>query len=209
MSRSNSRVNWKKGAKFTISICILVSVIGFLLVIFAVSSGIIDLSKDPVTEAGQNTSGVPNITSSEHPSIDGYSLEMRIFERVNELREAHGRDPFVHSERVRLISRMHSADMAKRGFFDHTNPDGLSPPDRHEKYNGCENPNENIVEWESFTTADTDKIAREVVSTWSNSPGHNSSMLTPYDKVSGVGIHVTEQKELYVTQNFCREHPNA
>lgn len=177
--------------------------------LFFVSSGIIDLSKDPVTDAEQNTTGVPNVTSSEHPSIDGYTLEIRIFERVNELREAHGRDPFVHSERVRLISRMHSADMAKRGFFDHTNPDGLSPPDRHEKYDGCEDPNENIVEWESFTMNDTDKIAREVVSSWSNSPGHNSSMLTSYDKVSGVGVYVTEQKELYVTQNFCRAHPNA
>lgn len=34
-------------------------------------------------------------------------------------------------------------------------------------------------------------------------------MLTPYDKVSGVGVYVTENRTLYVTQNFCREHPNA
>lgn len=195
--------------RLAISVCILVSAVGALMIFFFVSSGIIELSEDPVTSAEQNISGVPNVTSSEHPSIDGYTLEIEIFERVNEIRETHGRDPFVHSERVRLISRMHSADMAKRGFFDHTNSDGLSPPDRHEKYNGCESPNENIVEWRSFTTNDTDKIAQEVVSSWSNSSGHNLSMLTPYDKVSGVGVYVTEQKELYVTQNFCREHPNA
>ena len=209
MARTDNWINWSKGVRFAISACILVSAVGFLLVTFSVSSGIIDLSKDPVTDAEQNTSGVPNITSSEHSSIDGYALEMRIFERVNELREAHGRDPFVHSERVRVISRMHSADMAKRGFFSHTNPDGLSPPDRHENQNGCEDPNENIVEWESFTTNDTDKIARKIVSSWSNSPPHNSTQLSEYYHVSGVGVFVTEQKELYVTQNFCREHPNA
>lgn len=206
MSRMDNSINWFKWVRFTVSVFVLTSAMVTLSTFIFVSAGLIDLSKDPVTDAEQNTTGVPNVTSSEYPSINGHNLEMEIFERVNERRKAHGREPFVHSERVRLISRIHSLDMAKRDFFNHTNPDGVSPPGRHKKYDGCESPNENIVEWESFTTNDTSKIAKEVVASWSNSPAHNSTQLSRYYHVSGVGVYVTENRGIYVTQNFCREH---
>lgn len=51
-------------------------------------------------------------------------MENLIFELVNEKRTESGKDPFVLSERVRLIARLHSKDMADRAFFNHTNPEG-------------------------------------------------------------------------------------
>jgi uncharacterized protein YkwD len=56
---------------------------------------------------------------------------------------------------------------------------------------------------------ETDDVAAKFVDMWANSPGHNTSMLTTYDRVSAVGVYVTRKGEIYATQNFCREHPNA
>ncbi len=58
-------------------------------------------------------------------------------------------------------------------------------------------------------TYDLERIATEVVDWWADSEGHNSIMMSEYRQVTGVGVHVTEDGDLYVTQNFCREHPNA
>lgn len=197
----------------------VIHIVGSLLIVsvfvilmagsLALSTGYFDMEPDPIIQAETNTTGVPTVNASENPSIDGKVLEKSIFEKVNEARQYYGRKPFVHSERVRLIARLHSKDMAERGFFSHRNPDGEGSPKRHEEYGGCDNTNENILKWEDIPSNDTSQIASRVVSSWKNSSGHNASMLTTYDKVSGVGVYITENRTLYVTQNFCREHPNA
>lgn len=202
-------MNWKKSFRFAISLSILLLFVGFLSAAIATSVGIIDLRPEPDIDAKQNTTGVPAMNTSEYPGIDGEILEERIFDAVNERRIEGGVEPFVHSERVRLIARLHSADMAEREFFNHTNPDGIAPPGRHERYEGCDRPNENIAVLRRPDTNDTEAIAKNIVSMWSNSEGHNKSMMISYDKVSGVGVYITEEKNIYVTQNFCREHPNA
>ena len=186
--------------------------IGFLIasgLFLAVEGGMIDLSSEPQAEGPTNTTGVPVVNASEHPDVDGEALEVAIYEEVNERREAGGIKPLVHSERVRLIARLHSKDMAERNFFDHTNPDGLGSSERHEEFDGCQNTNENIYMWKPMGYYNTEYVADRVVNSWADSEGHNTSMMTPYDQVTGVGVHVTEDGDLYVTQNFCREHPNA
>lgn len=175
----------------------------------AYSGGLIDVTSTPEVNAEENTSGIPIVEPSNVSSINGRELEMQIFRTVNERREEYGRESFVHSERVRLISRLHSHDMGERDYFNHTSPDGLTPPDRHEKYDGCDTPNENIVRWGRATTNNTTKIAPKVVDSWKNPSGHNMTMMSDYYHVSGVGVYVTQNRTLYVTQNFCREHPNA
>ena len=202
-------MGWKKGYRFVLSLSILLIFVGLLSAAIATSVGVIDLKPDPDIHAEQNTTGVPAVNTSEHPDIDGDALEMEIFEAVNERRIKSGVDPFVNSERIRFIARLHSADMAKREFFNHTNPDNVAPPGRHESYDGCERPNENIAVLRRPDTNDTEAIAKKIVSMWTDSEGHNRSMMTSFDKVSGVGVYVTENKDIYVTQNFCREHPNA
>ena len=199
----------KKLLDFTVSVAILVCSIGVFALFGAYSMGFIDLSSEPTVQAEENTSNVPRVPASEHPDMDGVLLENLIFERVNEKRVEEGKDPFVHSERVRLIARIHSNDMADRDFFDHTNPDGNGSSERHERYEGCKITNENIAMWENPPTSNESELARKIVNGWANSSGHKENMYTSYDKVSAVGVYVTENRSLYVTQNFCREHPNA
>lgn len=202
-------MNWKESVRFAVSVSILIGFLSLLAISLAFSADLLDMSSEPDINAEQNTTGVPVVNTSGVQGIDGKELEMVIFAKVNKKRKARGVEPFVHSERVRLIARLHSANMGKKGYFNHTNPEGLGSPGRHEKFDGCDAPNENIAKWPNLPTNDTNEIAERIVTGWSNSPGHNQSMLTPYDKVSGVGVYVTEDRDLYVTQNFCREHPNA
>jgi uncharacterized protein YkwD len=199
----------KKYFDFLLSILILVCSIAVLILFFLISSSLIDMVSEPSIKSETNTSGVPAINASNHSSINGTELEMKIFNKVNEFRRNHEKNPFTHSERVRLIARLHSAEMGKRGYFDHTNPEGIAPPERHNQYKGCKNPNENIAMLKEPQVIDTRKIATQVVSMWANSSGHNTTMMSGYYYVSAVGVYVTENRSIYVTQNFCREHPNA
>jgi uncharacterized protein YkwD len=195
--------------RWIVSVVLVVALVSVGLVTVGVQTDTIDLDPDPVTDAPANTTGVPDVEASNHTQIDGEALEMAIYQEVNERRQNAGREPLVHSERVRLIARLHSKDMAKRDYFDHTNPDGEGSAERHDNYDGCENTNENIAYITSAQNLTVREISETVVNMWSESPGHNKSMLTSYDKVTGVGVYVTAERELYVTQNFCWEHPNA
>lgn len=191
------------------SLAVLIVLFLVASAVILVQTGVIDLTVEPEKYGSENTSGIPVVEASAYPGIDGEQLEIAIYEEVNERRVSAGRNRLVHSEKVRLIARIHSKDMADRGFYDHTNPDGLGSRGRHEKYDGCKDTNENINLLIYIETNATYETAEAVVDSWANSPGHNKSMMTSYDHVTGVGVYVTENKSLYVTQNFCREHPNA
>lgn len=199
----------KKTLNFVTSMIILGTSLLLLLLFFLASGGYIDMTSEPEIKAETNTTGVPVANASDHSVIDGERLEMEIFNKVNEHRRNHGIDPFVHSERVRLIARLHSFDMGKQGYFNHTSPGGNNPRDRHNQYDGCESPNENIAKIGNLVNNNASKIANDVVSMWTNSSGHNTTQLSDYYHVSGVGVYVTQNRSLYVTMNFCREHPNA
>lgn len=208
-ARGAGKVSLNKVVDITASLVIVAVFIATMSGMFALSTGYFETEPDPVIHADTNTTGVPVVNRSENPAIDGKELEMAIFEAVNEVRKEYGREPFVHSERVRLIARLHSKDMADRDFFDHTNPDGQGSRERHDEYGGCGNKNENILIWKNISTNNTSEIASRAASLWRNSSRHNKTQLSKYYHVSGVGVYVTENRTLYVTQNFCREHPNA
>lgn len=199
----------RKLVDFSVSVVILVGFLAVLALIGGYSTGIIDFSSEPTVNAEENTTGVLRVSASDHQEFDGVQMEDRIFELVNEKRTEGGEDPFVLSERVRLIARLHSKDMADRGYFNHTNPEGEGSGKRHQEYDGCNITNENIAKWESPPTSNESELARDIVDGWSNSPGHNTTMMSEYYKVAGVGVYVTENRSVYATMNFCREHPNA
>src|SRR5206468_5445966 len=72
-----------------------------------------------VTAAGTRQ---PRITVSE--------LEQRINALVNGERRARSLKPLDWDQGLSKTARAHSQDMAKRGFFNHVNPDGEAPWDR-------------------------------------------------------------------------------
>ncbi len=122
------------------------------------------------------------------------------------------------------IARSHSSDMAKRGFFSHQTPEGSGFGQRYQRagyvcsvpqgnvvYTGAENIFQNnlydrVVYIGSETRYDWNsmrKIAETTVKGWMNSPGHRKNILTPFWRSEGIGIAVSEDDKVYITENFC------
>ena len=57
--------------------------------------------------------------------IDVRQLEALTHELINAQRSMHGIQPLDHIEKVRLIARYHSEDMASRNYFSHDNLEGV------------------------------------------------------------------------------------
>src|SRR5262245_19984545 len=68
--------------------------------------------------------------NSTRPRLDLPNLESRIQQLVNAERVNHKLPPLKIDERLANVARGHSADMARRNFFDHINPDGKNPTER-------------------------------------------------------------------------------
>ncbi len=88
----------------------------------------------------------------------------------------------VAEAQLRCAARLHSMDMAVRGFFDHTNPDGESPWDRVDKtdYTG-------FASGENIAAGYPDPEA--VMQGWMDSPGHCSNIMNPDNNELGVGYY--------------------
>jgi uncharacterized protein YkwD len=96
-----------------------------------------------------------------------------------------------------LVARAHSEDMARRGFFDHTNPEGERPWDRVEAagITGWSYVGENIAYGYSTPEA--------VQETWMNSRGHRANILNGDYTHIGVGAF-NDDGTWYWTQVFAR-----
>jgi uncharacterized protein YkwD len=117
--------------------------------------------------------------------------------------------------------------MAQLDYFDHDNLRGQAPSDRagqagyrcRKDYGSyyTEGIAENIFQtwlFSSYTTSlnglvvsrnyiTMEEIASQVVNGWMNSPGHRENILNArYDR-EGIGIAVSSDGKVYVTQNFC------
>uniref|UniRef100_UPI000AE7F44C CAP domain-containing protein n=1 Tax=Peterkaempfera griseoplana TaxID=66896 RepID=UPI000AE7F44C len=100
---------------------------------------------------------------------------------VNQERAKAGCGPLVADPALAELAGDFSDDMAARGFFDHTDPDGKSPWDRATAagigYLGGEN------------IARGQQTPAEVMDAWMNSPGHRANILNCDYKKLGVGVH--------------------
>jgi uncharacterized protein YkwD len=165
------------------------------------------------------------VRRSGEPQIYVSSLERHVQDRINDERSDRKLRDLDWDERLSRIARAHSEDMARRKFFDHVNPDGRNPTDRGKaagyecrKVHGTyyrvglgENlyqgslysriritGTERIYDWNS--PAD---LARQSVSGWMKSPGHRRNILEKDYSRAGVGIAISPDDEVFITQLFC------
>jgi uncharacterized protein YkwD len=93
--------------------------------------------------------------------------------------------------RLTAAAQGHSADMANRGYFSHTTPEGATPWDRAESA-GYPNPSaENI--------AMGYRTAAAVVAGWMGSAGHRANIVNCASHAIGVGY---DSPGFYWTQLF-------
>ncbi|WP_432179077.1 CAP domain-containing protein [Streptomyces sp. NBC_00063] len=109
------------------------------------------------------------------------SAEAQVLALVNTERAKVGCSPVTADSGLASLAGNFSADMAARGFFDHTDPDGATPWDRAKKAGITDLGGENIARGQAN--------AQSVMDSWMNSPGHRANILNCDYKTLGVGVH--------------------
>ncbi|KWT63059.1 hypothetical protein ADL21_04720 [Streptomyces albus subsp. albus] len=131
-----------------------------------------------------SSSAAPSKTAPRATAAPGTSpstAESQVLTLVNQERAKAGCSPLTADRQLGGLARDFSADMARRDFFDHTDPDGRSPWDRAKAAGIDGLGGENIARGQAD--------ARAVMDTWMHSSGHRANILNCEYKTLGVGAH--------------------
>ncbi|MFD8692961.1 CAP domain-containing protein [Streptomyces sp. NPDC059651] len=109
------------------------------------------------------------------------SAQAAVLALVNQERAKVGCSAVTASSSLTSLAQNFSDDMAARGFFDHTDPDGQTPWDRAAAVGVSGLGGENIARGQADAEA--------VMESWMNSDGHRANILNCDYKTLGVGVH--------------------
>ncbi len=158
------------------------------------------------------------------PVLNVSDLEKEIHLLINRERVNKGLSPLSWNSTLSRIARRHSQDMVVRKYFSHFSPEGNDFSYRYREagfscsiregnaiYEGAENIFQNNLydrilvmngvkryEWNTAK-----HIAETTVRGWMNSRGHRKNILMPYWQREGIGISLSPDDKIYITQNFC------
>ncbi|WP_049924740.1 CAP domain-containing protein [Halopiger djelfimassiliensis] len=174
----------------------------------------------------------PEVTDPNDPGESSYETDIEavssetvedfVHAEVNDRRAEHGLGPLEWDGTVGSVARAHSYDMADREYFGHTNPDGDGPYDRFTAVDDyCQGYGENIaLTWVDrsveepggngiVTYRTAEAVATGLVNQWMNSTDHRDAILENHDTPgwdrAGVGVYITDEGQVYASQNFCHE----
>lgn len=164
-------------------------------------------------------------TESKMPIIDPLLLEKKIHFLVNAERDKRKLKKLEWNEKLAVIARKHSADMAKRNYFSHKSPEGTDPTSRAKESGfNCQKKYGNLIRsgigenifqnhiYKSVTYIGEnayydyrtlDEIAETTVEGWMKSDGHRENILDSGYDSEGIGVVISNSGEIYTTQNFC------
>ena len=182
---------------------------------------------DPtITPTATSIPTLPTSVPYFSPSDEELRLGSAIHAYVNAVRVQAGLSELEHDGLLARAARGHSVDMGVAGYFSDTGLDGRGPTERaadvgfvcHKDFGTyyVEGVGENIFQGSthrSYYISNGERIpqdpytlkelAKVVVEAWLNNREHRENILdSTYDK-EGIGLHITADKEVYVTQNFC------
>ncbi|MHB8882448.1 MAG: CAP domain-containing protein [Thermodesulfovibrionales bacterium] len=174
-----------------------------------------------VAESGGRDARVAGLSV---PQADAAHLEKKIHTLINKERAKKGLRSLLWDESLHRIARKYSQDMVQRNFFSHDDPDGRTFYERYKAARfecritvrdttclGAENIAQDNLYSSSFYKDGKifyhhnteDQIAESVVKRWMSSRGHRENILTPYFKRHGIGVALSGDGKVYVTENFC------
>jgi uncharacterized protein YkwD len=147
-------------------------------------------------------------------------VEREIHNAINDRRAERGLSQLDYDAELATIAQNHSDDMATNDFLSHTGSDGSTMEDRYQQAGyDCQVPTgnggyatgaENVAQtWyrteieggEYYSSAED--LAEGIVEQWMASAGHRENIVQEYWRMEGIGVTVTENNEVYATQNFC------
>ncbi|OYP20088.1 hypothetical protein CFC35_12115 [Streptomyces sp. FBKL.4005] len=135
----------------------------------------------PRSTPSRTATGAPAPASSPVTVSREAVAEAEVLKLVNEERAKVGCSPLAANSSLTKLAESFSDDMAARGFFGHTDPDGRSPWDRAAAAGITSLGGENIARGQADAAA--------VMESWMNSPGHRANILNCDFKTLGVGVH--------------------
>jgi len=197
--------------------CILILAIGYFL--FQNREFVFD----KLNELRNSTQGLPS-TLALKPNYNITEIELGIHDYVNEKRVQNGLGPIKFNEKLSQIARNHSEDMAKRNYFSHNDTEGRDFAYRYKingftcqisvgnyVYLGAENIFQNNL-YNSITYVNgvpiyhwntQDEIISSTVNGWMESEGHRKNILTFYWKSEGIGVSISSDDKVLITEDFC------
>jgi len=151
---------------------------------------------------------------------------LMIHNLINSERASYNLPVLSFDDKLASIARAHSKDMSQRDYFSHFTPEGLDPTARGSAagYSCYKNFGsyysvgiaENIFKTYTYTSIwytngiETSKdyqtanaLAQQVVSGWMASPGHRQNILTATYDSEGIGVYISGDGEVLVTEDFC------
>jgi uncharacterized protein YkwD len=165
------------------------------------------------------------VQTSAQPEIRIPDLERRVHDLINKERTKKKEAALRFDEALARIARAHSADMGKRKFFSHVNPEKRNATDRgkaagyicRKVFAGgyTEGLAENIFQTtlysriritgreRSYDWYSPEEIAEEAVDGWMHSEGHRKNILGKNFDRAGIGIAISTDDKVIVTQVFC------
>ena len=157
------------------------------------------------------------------PSLD--HLAYAVHQRANAARTSRGLPALDWRGGLAGVADRHSQDMAHRSYFDHRTPEGATPTDRAREQDvtcrvrppsGRVGVAENLFlssRYDSYRRSPggvrqyhwlaADEIAAQAVSAWLASPGHRRALLDPSSSERGIGVAVSADHRVYITDVLC------
>ncbi|WP_226899908.1 CAP domain-containing protein [Nonomuraea phyllanthi] len=151
----------------------------------------------PTSKPTSRPTSRPATATTPSPRGAGTSLEKEVLRLTNAERAKGGCGPLKPDPLLRAAAVGHSADMARRNYFDHDSKDGRSFMDRITAagFTGGRAFAENI--------AFGQPSAASVVRGWMESPGHRENIMNCAYTLIGVGAVKNSQGRIYWTQDFA------
>lgn len=119
-------------------------------------------------------------------------LSRAVLKAVNGFRAGKGVAALAPDGDLQRAAAVQAADMARRGFFGHYNPDGQGPRERvlavNPDFTGRVAENIQVVDGPSYAAMSDAALAQTMAGKWAQSPMHRKNMQSPDLTRSGVGI---------------------
>jgi uncharacterized protein YkwD len=149
----------------------------------------------------------------EMANVEPKEVEWEVHKRINEVRQTAGLDRVKMLPDLRSAARMHSRSMARRGYYSHVSPEGRTLENRLAAVGftctvQTQRPGKTVEVGENIARVSPNhgnetKIAHIVVSQWMEGEGQRQSILEDAYYREGIGVAVTDDRTVYVTQNLC------
>jgi len=135
--------------------------------------------RTPAPRTSRRPSAPAGSKAPAAPAAGGTAAQ--VIALVNKERAKRGCRALTSNSRLALAAQGHSADMARRGFFDHTNPDGKDPSDRITAAG---------YRWSAYgeNIAKGQPTPASVMTSWMNSSGHRANILNCAFREIGIGV---------------------